>query len=71
MMQPLRIIASPGIVEGQAVAFEAFERNAARIMRCHGRRVERAIRPARGAWSARSYPSKCTCGAFLARLKTL
>ncbi len=56
MMQPPRIIASPGIVEGQAAAFEAFERNAARIMRCHGRRVERAFRPARGASSDAELP---------------
>jgi hypothetical protein len=56
MMQPLRIMASPGIAECRAAALEAFERNAARIMRRRGSCVERAIRPARGASSDAELP---------------
>ncbi len=55
-MHSLRIIASLGIAEGQATAFEAFERGAARIMRRRGRGVEHAIRPARGASSDAELP---------------
>ena len=48
-MHPLRIVASLWIVEGQAAAFESFERKAVRIMRRHGGRIEHAIRPLRDA----------------------
>jgi hypothetical protein len=56
MTRSLRIISSPGIAGCRAAALEAFERDAARIMRRRGRCAERAIRPARGASSDAELP---------------